>query len=89
MSPLAWGSVAFKADSIASALSYYTIFAIPPLCIIIIFVASLVIDRTPFVGTRSENSRCRQKGAEAIESALNATDPHAKGLMASALAIAL
>src|SRR5437879_6752207 len=79
-------------DSVArlgAALSYYTIFAIPPLFIIVIFIASLFVDeQTVRSGLFGElGGLIGQKGAQAIESALKATDPQAKGLLASAMAI--
>src|SRR5690349_13525353 len=79
-------------DSVArlgAALSYYTIFAIPPLFIIVIFIASLFVDeQTVRSGLFGEvGGLIGQKGAQAIQSALHASDPQAKGLLASALAI--
>jgi membrane protein len=78
-----------KAARLGAALSYYTIFAIPPLFVIVIFVASLYFDeqavRTELL--QQVGGLVGAKGAEAIESALNATGPHAKGLLASILAI--
>jgi membrane protein len=81
--------VSDKAARLGAALSYYTVFAIPPLFVIVIFVASLYFDEN---AVRTElfeqvGGLVGAKGAEAIRSALDATDPHAKGLMASILAI--
>ena len=78
-----------EAPRLGAALSYYTIFAIPPLFVIVVFIASLCFDRQAvqtelfsqvggFIG---------KKGAEAIQSALNTTNPHGKGLVASGIAI--
>lgn len=78
-----------SAARLGAALSYYTLFAIPPLFIILIFVASLFVDeQTVRSGLFGEvGGLVGQKGAEAIQSALQASDPQAKGLLASALAI--
>jgi len=78
-----------EAPRLGAALSYYTIFAIPPLFVIVVFIASLCFDRQAvqtelfsqvggFIG---------KKGAEAIQSALSTTNPHGKGLIATAIAI--
>src|SRR2546430_14926696 len=78
-----------NAARLGAALSYYTIFAIPPLFIIIIYVASLVLDpQTVRSGLFTEvGGLIGEKGAHAIESALNASNPQAKGLFASVLAV--
>ena len=78
-----------NAARLGAALSYYTIFAIPPLFVIVIFIASLYFDEG---AVRKElfgqvGGLVGAQGAEAIQSALNATNRHAKGLMASALAV--
>jgi membrane protein len=82
-----WGKD--NAARLGAALSYYTIFAIPPLFVIVIFIASLWVDQkavhTELFG--EVGGLIGQKGADAIESALNATNPHAKGLLASILAV--
>src|SRR2546423_1276083 len=79
-----------SAARLGAALSYYTIFAIPPLFIIVIFIACLFVDeQTVRSGLFGEvGGLIGQKGAQAIESALKATDPQTKGLLASAMAIA-
>ncbi len=78
-----------NAARLGAALSYYTIFAIPPLFIIVIFVASLFVDQqTVRSGLFGEvGGLIGQQGAEAIQSALKASDPQTKGLVASAMAI--
>ena len=78
-----------NAARLGAALSYYTIFAIPPLFVIIIFIASLIFDpKTVHSGLFSEvGGLIGKKGAEAIESALTTSNSHSKGLLASALAI--
>ena len=78
-----------SAARLGAALSYYTIFAIPPLFIIIIYVASLWLDphmvRSGLLG--EVGGLIGEKGAQAIESALNATNPHTKGLVATVAAV--
>jgi membrane protein len=78
-----------KAPSRGAALSYYTIFAMPPLFMIAIFIASLVFDPTSVqkqmfseVGGLIGN-----KSAEAIQAAMSAQYQTNKGLFASAIAI--
>jgi membrane protein len=78
-----------KAPSRGAALSYYTIFAMPPLFMIAIFMASLVFDPTS-VRTQmfSEvGGVIGKKSAEAIEAAMSAQYQTNKGLFASAIAI--
>src|SRR5205085_939946 len=69
---------------------YYTIFALPPLFIIVIFIGSLVLDEQAVrSGLLQEvGGLIGQKGADAIQSALRASNPHATGLLASVAAIA-
>jgi membrane protein len=78
-----------NAARLGAALSYYTIFAIPPLFVIVIFIASLWFDenavRTELFG--QVGGLVGQKGADAIQSALSASEPHKKGLVASLLAV--
>jgi membrane protein len=78
-----------SAARLGAALSYYTIFAIPPLFIIVIFVASLFMnEQTVRSGLFGEvGGLVGKQGAQAIQSALHASDPQGKGLLASALAI--
>jgi membrane protein len=78
-----------KAPSRGAALSYYTIFAMPPLFMIAIFMASLLFDPTS-VRTQmfSEvGGLIGKKSAEAIEAAMSAQYETNKGLFASAIAI--
>src|SRR5215212_4414094 len=79
------------AARLGAALSYYTIFAIPPLFVIIIFVASLALEeKVVQQGLFSEvGGLIGKKGADAIHSALTASNPHKTGLVASILAIAM
>ena len=78
-----------KAPSRGAALSYYTIFAMPPLFMIAIFMASLVFDPTS-VRTQmfsQVGGLIGKKSAVAIEAAMSAQYETNKGLMASAIAI--
>ena len=78
-----------KSPRLGAALSYYTIFAMPPLFMIAIFMASLVFDPTS-VRTHmfSEvGGLIGKKSAEAIQAAMTAQYQTSKGLLASAIAI--
>ena len=79
-----------NAARLGAALSYYTIFALPPLFIIVIFIGSLVLDEHAVRSGLLEEigGLIGKKGAEAIQSALNASNPHTTGLLASVAAIA-
>ena len=81
--------VAHNAPRLGAALSYYTIFAISPLFIIIIFVASLWFNKTAVQSAlyAQLSDLAGPQGAHAIESALSASAPHNQGLVASAVAI--
>ena len=115
-----------NAARLGAALSYYTIFALPPLFVILIFIASLWLDermvrrelfgdagQKPVTGeVQNQNSQgavasadkdntskesgggdgqigglLGKQGAQAIESALNSSNPQKKGLIASSIAI--
>ena len=83
----AW--IADKSPSRGAALSYYTIFAMPPLFMIAIFIASVVFDPSA-VRSRifSEvGGLIGQKSAEAIEVAMAAQYETNKGLFASIIAV--
>src|SRR5689334_9993806 len=78
-----------KAPSRGAALSYYTIFAMPPLFMIAIFMASLIFDPTS-VQTQifSEvGGVIGKKSAEANQAAMSAQYQTNKGLFAGAIAI--
>jgi membrane protein len=81
--------VADKCPRLGAALSYYTIFAIPPLFIIVIFIASLVFDekevRNSLFG--QVGGLVGEKGAASIQSALTASESHKQGMVASVLAV--
>lgn len=86
-SVIAWSND--KAPSRGAALSYYTIFAMPPLFMIAIFIASLVFDPTS-VQTQifSEvGGLIGPKSAEAIQAAMSAQYQMNKGILASAIAV--
>src|SRR6185437_6834133 len=78
-----------KAPRLGAALSFYTIFAMPPLFMIAIFMASLVFDpdsvRTQMF--TEVGGLIGKKSAEAIQAAMAAQYQTHKGLMASAIAI--
>jgi len=83
----AWGED--KAPRLGAALSYYTIFAMPPLFIIVIFIASLLFDPN---AVRTEmfsevGGLIGQKSADAIQSAMALQYEANKGIIASGLAI--
>jgi membrane protein len=78
-----------KSPRLGAALSYYTIFAMPPLFMIAIFMASLMFDPTS-VRTHmfSEvGGLIGKKSAEAIQAAMTAQYETSKGLVASVIAI--
>jgi membrane protein len=78
-----------KSPRLGAALSYYTIFAMPPLFMIAIFMASLVFDpasvRTQMFS--EVGGLIGQKSAEAIQAAMTAQYETHKGLVASVIAI--
>jgi membrane protein len=78
-----------KSPRLGAALSFYTVFAMPPLFMIAIFIASLVFDPTS-VQTQmfSEvGGLIGKKSAEAIQTAMAAQYQTNKGLVASIIAI--
>ena len=81
--------VAHNAARLGAALSYYTIFAISPLFVIIIFIASLWFNKSAVQTAlyAQLSDLAGPQGAHAIESALSASAPHNQGLVASVLAI--
>lgn len=82
--------MADNAPRLGAALSYYTVFAISPLFIIVIFIASLWFKKTE-VQLALFNELARligPQGAQAVESALSAAAPHNQGKLASAIALA-
>src|SRR3954447_13590452 len=78
-----------KAPRLGAALSFYTVFAIPPLLIIVLFIVSLVFDPDK---VRSQmfsevGGLVGEKSAHAIEAVMAAQTQADKGAMASAIAI--
>src|SRR5579862_2156706 len=78
-----------KAPRLGAALSFYTVFALPPLFMIAIFIASLVFNPD---AVRSEmfsevGGLIGKKSADAIQSAMAAQYQSNKGTFASAAAI--
>jgi membrane protein len=78
-----------KAPRLGAALSYYTVFAIPPLLIIVLFIVSLVFDPNK---VRQElfsevGGLIGPKSAQAIESAMASQYQNNRGLIASAIAV--
>ena len=81
--------VADGAPRLGAALSYYTVFAISPLFIIVIFIASLLFNKSS-VQTALFNELANlvgPQGAKALESALISSAPHAQGKLASIIAV--
>jgi membrane protein len=82
----AWKDV--KAPRLGAALSYYTVFAIPPLFVIVIFIASLVLDpqdvRTHLFS--QIGGLIGDKSSKAIESAMSVQWDPSKGWWASIIA---
>ena len=78
-----------NAPRLGAALSYYTIFAIAPLFVILIFIASQVIDpqkvQTALMG--QVGGLIGKKGADTLQSALTASSAHGQGIIASSLAV--
>ena len=78
-----------KAPRLGAALAYYTVFSIPPLLIIVLFVASLVFDPQEVQKQliSEVGGLVGDKSAEAIQSAMTAQYQSNKGIVASSLAI--
>src|SRR4051812_5399699 len=78
-----------KSPRLGAALSFYTVFAMPPLFMIAIFIASLVFDpdsvRTHMFS--EVGGLIGKKSAEAIQSAMAAQYESNKGMVASIIAI--
>jgi len=78
-----------KSPRLGAALSFYTVFAMPPLFMIPIFMASLVFDpdsvRTQMFS--EVGGLVGKKSAEAIQAAMAAQYQTSKGLVASVIAI--
>ena len=78
-----------KATRLGAAIAYYTVFAIPPLLLIVIFIVSLAFDEQRVRGELSTqlSGVMGEKGAETIQTALNAVGNHEKGIIATAIAV--
>ncbi len=81
--------IADNAQRLGAALAFYTVFAVSPLFIIAIFVASLVFDQTAVRAALFDQvaDLAGQKGARALESALAASLPHQQGVFATMVAV--
>ena len=79
-----------NAPRLGAALSYYTIFSIAPLFIIVIFVASLFLNASSVRNALFEQvgGMLGRQSAVAIQSSLSAWAPAAQGVIATVLAIA-
>ncbi len=78
-----------SAARLGAALSYYTIFAISPLIIIVIFVASLLFNQSSVQHSLFEQigGLVGKKGADELQHMLKAAAPHGQGQMATIIAI--
>lgn len=78
-----------SAPRLGAAIAYYTVFAIPPLFVIVIFIASLWFDenrvRTQLMD--EVGGLVGKKGADAIRSALSMANPAGTGGVASLVAL--
>lgn len=74
---------------LGAALSFFTVFAISPLFIIIVFIASFWLDKTAVQGDllNEVGTLVGKQGAEAMASLLRTAVPHSQGVVASAVAI--
>jgi len=78
-----------KAPRLGAAVSYYTIFAIPPLFVIVLFLVSLVVDQSKVQTLLFSEigGLIGDKSSEALQGAMAAQSQHNKGLIASVIAI--
>jgi membrane protein len=85
------GWMADKSPRLGAALSYYTVFAIPPLFVIVLFIASPVFDPGDVQSQlfSQVGGLVGEKSAEAIQSAMAAQYQNNKGMVASIIAIAM
>ncbi len=81
--------VADNAPRLGAALSYYTVFAISPLFIIVIFIASLWFKKSAVQSAlfNELSNLVGHQGAAAIQSALHSAVPQHQGKLASVIAI--
>lgn len=81
--------IADNAPRLGAALSYYTVFAVSPLFIIVIFIASLWFKKASVQAALFGElaNLVGPQGAKAFESALLAAAPHDQGKLAGAIAV--
>ncbi len=74
---------------LGAALSFYTVFAISPLFVIIVFIARIWLDKTSAQSAllHEISSLIGQQGTNAIATTLKNTAPHSQGWIASAIAV--
>ncbi len=74
---------------LGAALSYYTIFAIAPLFVILIFIASQLIDpqKVQTALMTQVGGLIGKKGADTLQTLLAASTAHGQGIIASSLAV--
>lgn len=79
-----------KSPRLGAALSYYTVFAIPPLFVIVLFLVSLVVDPTDIrtMMFHEVGGLIGEQSAKAIESAMVVQSQNNKGSFAGIIAIA-
>jgi membrane protein len=78
-----------QAPRLGAALSYYTLFALSPLLIIVIFIASLWLDQASVRSHLFDElaGLVGKRGAEALQTTLTSAIPKDQGLVASAIAL--
>ncbi|HWH69893.1 MAG TPA: YihY/virulence factor BrkB family protein [Candidatus Sulfotelmatobacter sp.] len=78
-----------NAPRLGAALSYYTVFALSPLFIIVIFIASLLFEKASVQAALfvELGNLVGQTGAQALQSALASSIPHSQGVLATAIAV--
>ncbi|HET7625152.1 MAG TPA: YihY/virulence factor BrkB family protein [Verrucomicrobiae bacterium] len=77
-----------KASRLGAAISYYTVFAIPPLFVIVIFIASLVMNPNTVRSAMMSQvgGLIGQQGAHAIETAMTAQSHGKQGILPGIIA---
>ncbi|MDB6123230.1 MAG: Ribonuclease [Pedosphaera sp.] len=79
-----------NAQRLGAALSYYTVLALPPLFVILFFIAGLVIQDSKKMQSdvfEQVNGLVGKQGGEAIQSIMATPQQQQKGFMASAIAV--
>jgi membrane protein len=74
---------------LGAALSFYTVFAISPLFVIIIFLASLWLDKAAVQSALLDqlSGIIGRQGASAVAATIRTATPHSQGVVAGAIAI--